>query len=101
MRELKAQVASLRGMGVAAAAAAALALSCASPMPAAAAETGVPERLAHHQRLHLLRPQGGMAVFTGHVRVDDGQCQMHADKAYVFLSYTNSSSASSPSETWR
>ena len=32
----------------------------------------------------------GMAVFTGHVHVDDEQYQMHADKAYVFLTATNS-----------
>ena len=31
----------------------------------------------------------GMAVFTGHVHVDDEQYQMHADKAYVFLTATN------------
>ena len=31
----------------------------------------------------------GMAVFTGHVHVDDEQYQMHADKAYVFLTETN------------
>lgn len=31
----------------------------------------------------------GMAVFTGHVSVDDEQYQMHADKAYVFMTETN------------
>ena len=31
----------------------------------------------------------GMAVFTGHVFVDDEQYQMHADKAYVFMTETN------------
>ena len=31
----------------------------------------------------------GMAVFTGHVYVDDEQYQMHADKAYVFMTATN------------
>ena len=31
----------------------------------------------------------GMAVFTGHVYVDDEQYQMHADKAYVFTTETN------------
>ena len=31
----------------------------------------------------------GMAVFTGHVHVDDEQYQMHADKAYVFMTTTN------------
>ncbi len=31
----------------------------------------------------------GMAVFTGHVHVDDEQYQMHAEKAYVFMTPTN------------
>lgn len=31
----------------------------------------------------------GMAVFTGRVYVDDEQYQMHADKAYVFMTATN------------
>ncbi len=31
----------------------------------------------------------GMAVFTGHVHVDDEQYQMHAEKAYVFMTGTN------------
>lgn len=31
----------------------------------------------------------GMAVFTGHVHVDDEQYQMHAEKAYVFMTETN------------
>ena len=31
----------------------------------------------------------GMAVFTGHVYVDDEQYQMHAEKAYVFMTETN------------
>ena len=31
----------------------------------------------------------GMAVFTGHVHVDDEQYQLHAEKAYVFMTGTN------------
>ncbi len=31
----------------------------------------------------------GMAIFTGHAFADDEQYQMHADKAYVFMTETN------------
>ena len=31
----------------------------------------------------------GLAVFTGHVYVNDEQYQMHADKAYVFMTAAN------------
>jgi len=31
----------------------------------------------------------GIVIFTGNVHVDDAQYQMHADKAYLFLSETN------------
>ena len=31
----------------------------------------------------------GIAVFKGHVHVDDAEYQMHAERAYVFLSGTN------------
>lgn len=32
----------------------------------------------------------GIAVFKGHVHVDDAEYQMHADRAFVYLSNTNS-----------
>lgn len=31
----------------------------------------------------------GIAVFKGHVHVDDAEYQMHADRAYVYMSGTN------------
>lgn len=33
--------------------------------------------------------KSGYAIFSGRVHVDDEQCQVHADKAFVFLSETN------------
>ena len=55
-----------------------------------AATNAAPARLARitSDVTHYDRKEG-MAVFTGHVHVDDEQYQMHADKAYVFLEGTN------------
>lgn len=33
--------------------------------------------------------KNGYAIFSGKVHVDDEQCQLHADKAFVFLAETN------------
>ena len=56
----------------------------------AAATNAAPVRMARitSDVTHYDRKEG-LAVFTGHVHVDDEQYQMHADKAYVFLEGTN------------
>ena len=57
----------------------------------APATNSAPVRMARitSDMTHYDRKEG-MAVFTGHVHVDDEQYQMHADKAYVFTTETNS-----------
>ena len=76
-----------------------LLLACATPALAddagattdgVAATNAAPARLARitSDVTHYDRKEG-LAVFTGHVHVDDEQYQMHADKAYVFLEGTN------------
>ena len=79
------------GVCRAADAAAVQAASDAATTNAAASAKSAPTRrvkitsdMTHYDR------KEGMAVFTGHVHVDDAQYQMHADKAYVFMSETNS-----------
>lgn len=70
------------------AASAAFADDAATAVPATNA---APVRMARitSDMTHYDRKEG-MAVFTGHVYVDDEQYQMHADKAYVFTTETNS-----------
>lgn len=55
----------------------------ASAKPAATRRARITSDMTHYDR------KEGMAVFTGHVSVDDEQYQMHADKAYVFMTETN------------
>lgn len=51
--------------------------------PAATRTARITSDMTHYDR------KEGMAVFTGHVSVDDEQYKMHADKAYVFMTPTN------------
>ena len=72
--------------------AAAMAAGAAAADDAATAATtnAAPTRMARitADMTHYDRKEG-MAVFTGRVHVDDEQYQMHADKAYVFTTETN------------
>lgn len=61
-----------------------------APSSAVAAKAAAAPRLAHitSDTTYYDRKEG-MAVFTGRVHVDDEQYQLHAEKAYVFMTGTN------------
>lgn len=58
-------------------------VAAAKPKPSSARMARITSDTTYYDR------KEGMAVFTGHVHVDDAQYQMHAEKAYVFMTETN------------
>ena len=53
------------------------------PSATSSRKVNITSDMTHYDR------KEGLAVFTGHVYVNDEQYQMHADKAYVFMTAAN------------